>query len=654
MEAATAASTREISKGFIIGRWKVYPEQNRIISDDKEQHLEPKVMSVLQYLALHEGQVVKRETLINHVWGTVVTDEVLSRAVSLLRNCLEDDPKKPCYVQTVPKVGYRFIHPIELIGDTADQPPHHVNSNPLARGRSLTAAIVAITAIFLFFYLNGNDEKGTAGFADLGEWFNFVAANHQGSDTAISLAVLPFDNLSESKIDAYFSDGLTDEITMSLSKVSGMKVVARRSSYSMKNRLEDVPTIGKLLNVDTVLEGSVRRNGDKIRINAQLSHAADGFLLWSESYERKVDEVFNLQEKVTIGVVKSLQQLSGGQNIVMPKREVRPPDMQAYQLYLNGRFLWKLRGEQPLRQSIELFKQALELDPEFTRSKLALASSMALLPFYSSESIDVMFNRAEVAIREFVPSDDWERGEAESIRGFMAWHNWQWIKAETHFRIAIELAPDNPNTYVWYSQHLSSVGRNADAVIAAERAKELDAVSPVVNDRLGVAYLWGNQDIRAAEQFAIGSQLGFSNSINPGYIIFLIRQKRYNELKSIMEAIHPDQRTKPEWLIRNGEWVFLPEKREEALALAIEAEQKDQLIKPLMQFGLWILIGGIDQAYQRFEQFAGNDNRKYLHPEFIFAREGFEFRDDKRFGKLAKKIELTEYWKIYGEPDYKK
>jgi len=648
-------SPEMLRKGFQLGRWTVYPDQNLIKEGSKEAHLEPKVMEVLVYLAANPGEVIKRDLLINSIWKTYVSDEVLSRAISLLRTSLEDDPKNPVFIQTVPRVGYRLIHEVTQLSKPPEVTSRKLLSKPWSTVEQLVATGVVVLALALLVVVQLMDKRsGGEAPANLAEWLDFLELQRYGTSEVISIAVLPFDNLSEAGSNAYYGDGLTDEITMSLSKVQGLKVVARRSSYSVKNRQDDVLTIGKLLNVDVVLEGSVRQTGDTLKINTHLSSARDGFLLWSKSYERHISDVFEVQGEVTSAIIEALEENTPGSNLLLPQGLIYQPNIEAYQLYLNGRFLWKLRGEQPLRESIGLFRQAVATDPQFTKAQLALASSLVLLPFYSSEPQEKMFAQALNIIDGIAASDPWVQSESESIRAFIAMHRWQWIEAETRYRKAIELAPDNTNVYVWYSLHLSSVGRNDDAVTAAERARELDAVSPVVNDRLGTAYLWQDDVVRAAEQFAIGRQLGFSNKINPSYIIFLIRQKRYLEFKSVIDALHPDPATKPEWAIENAHLLFLPENREMAVKLVTEAAKKGPLVVPQFIFGLWILIGGVDQAYETFNQFSGTPNSKHLYIQFLFAREGTAFREDARFRKLTKDIGLEAYWELFGEPDFLK
>jgi len=641
-----------IHQGFQLGAWRVYPDQGLLAGEDLQLHLEPKVMEVLVYLAQQQNKVVKRDELINEVWrGTVVTDEVLSRAISVLRTRLGDDRMKPSYIQTLPKVGYRLLMPVTPLAAT--EPVISATKRRVSMW-SVALGIVLIVIAVLLYWTSHEDEidpRSPAAFANITDWFDFLTEEKEGTAGVTSIAVLPFADLTENNDSEFFSDGLTDELTMSLSKVKGLKVVARRSSYSFKNRSDDVPTIGRLLNVDAVFEGTIRRNGDQLHINSQLSDVSDGYLIWSDIFEVDVSEVFSLQENIATAVVEAMRGHFSGGSLQIPLVEQAPPNIEAYQLYLmNGNFLWKLRGEQPLRKSIELYRQALAIDPGFSRAHIGLANSLLLLPFYSSEPMEPMFQEAQEVLAGYQFTDNRELGEVEAIYAFMAWNRWQWIEAEERFRKALALAPDSPNIYQWYSQYLSYVGRKRDGLEAAKRARELDEISPVINDRLGVAYLWVNDNVRAAEHFAIGAQLGFRNAINPAYMVLLLRLERYHEFKSVMAAFHRGLPQSPDWLIENADTVFLEENREAALAMASQAQEEGHFTLPRLEFGLWVVIGGVDQAYETFATFR-DSNRQFLQLEIVFTEEAREFRQDSRFEQLANEIGWQDYWQKFGGPD---
>jgi len=296
--------------GFQLGEWSVHPDQGLLVGEKGELHLEPKVMEVLVYLAERQDQVVRRDDLINDVWrGTFVSDEVLSRAISLLRTCLGDDRMTPYYIQTLPKVGYRLLMEVTpLVIPEPDQEPESgllLKENRVLKPVLAIAAAIIIILSIVFWSTNEKviDPRSPAAFATIAEWFDFLAKEKEGEEGVTSIAVLPFENLSENDDSTYFSEGLADELTMSLSKVKGLKVVARRSSYSFKNRMDDVPTIGKLLHADAIFEGTIRRVGDQLRINAQLCAVSDGYLMWSGLYERNVSDVFDVQEEIATAVI---------------------------------------------------------------------------------------------------------------------------------------------------------------------------------------------------------------------------------------------------------------------------------------------------------------------------------------------------------------
>jgi TolB-like protein/DNA-binding winged helix-turn-helix (wHTH) protein len=644
--------------GFAVGTWQVYPDQGILSGPDGEQHLEPKVMEVLVFLAQRQGEVARREELLSEIWsGTIVTDEALSRVISVLRTQLGDNSREPKYIQTIPKVGYRWLMPVTTLPPAAPPASPQDQPQPLWSKRRywpLSLVAVAVFAAILMWAGHENDQDkpgGPAEFATLTDWFDYLAAQREGTSGTTSIAVLPFEMLGTPEPGDAFSDGLTDELTNSLSKFRGLKVVARRSSYSFRNRNDDVPTIGRLLNVDAVLEGSVRPDGDSIRINAQLSDVKDGYLIWSDAVDVSVGGLYAAQESLATDVVAALGNHFPESRLEPPASSEHRPDNEAYRLYLmSGNALWQLRGEAPLRKSIELYQQALALDPTFARAHIALARSLVLLPFYSAEPMETTFSKAESVLNAQEYTDKRDQGEAESVRAFMAWNRWQWEEAEERFQHSLELAPDLPNTYQWYSEHLAAVGRRAEGLEAAKRARELDEISPVVNDRLGVAYLWVNDNIRAAEHFAISAQLGFRNAINPGYMILLIRLQRFQELQAIFSALYRDEVDKPGWLLQDVGAVFAQDQRKRALSAAREARSQGQVILPRLEFGLWILLGGIDEAYETFERLSGS-SRHYLQLEFVFTDEGTEFRRDPRFEQLAREIGWHSYWDRFGEPD---
>ena len=397
-----------------------------------------------------------------------------------------------------------------------------------------------------------------------------------------------------------------------------------------------------------VVEGTVKRVGNTLRISSQLSSTDDGYVLWSETYDRNLDDLLVLQDEISTAIVSALREKLALTDLHPPVASVTPPDMAAYQLYLNARFLGKLRGEIPLRKSIALYEQALVLDPVFTRASLGLANSIILLPSYSDEDEQEMFAKALAILAQLDFGSPAEAGEAEAIKGFIAYRRWQWVESEAYFRKALVLAPNNPSLYIAYSQLLDATGRRKDAVKAALQARELDAVSPVVNNLLALAYLWDGDNVRAAEQFAIAAEGGFNNLRNPGYIIFLMREQRIVEARRAIESYFANSDSDPRWLMDNIQSIVNYTEDDELVAAAEEAVAAGN-IPPRWQLGLWLFLDQPELVYETLHRF--RDQKQDLDFVLLLSPEGERFRDSDEFEKLVEETGLDAYWEQYQGPD---
>lgn len=682
-----------LRSGFIIGDWAVYPDQNTIRQGDESRHLEPKVMEVLCYLAAHPGQVISRDTLISELWkGSYATDEALSRVISVLRRHLGDAPRASSYIATVPKAGYRLIMPVTALPEPEPEPnpepapnpepspepatttsapepetaaaapellvaDHIPGSAPAAavannngrRWRPLWLLALGVLLVALFIDRSpppAPDPYSPSAFDDISDWFEFLLSGETPADTLTNIAVLPFEDISEISGNAFFSDGLTDELISSLGKTEGLNVVARSSSISFRNNHQDVRAIGGILDVHAVIEGTVKRAGDRIRVSCQLISTENGYVLWSQTYDRELADMLTLQSDISTAIVAALRTELGLTDLQVPATAVNESSMAAYQLYLNANFLAKFRGEQPLRESIELYQQALQIDSDFTRAQLGLANSLALLPSYSAADEEQMFGQALEILSRLTTTTPADAGTAAAIRGFIAFRRWQWVAAENYFREALVLAPSDPTIYVAYSQLLSATGRLEDALKAAQKAQQLDAVSPVVNQRLATAYLWTGDNLRAAEQFAIGSELGFMSRRSPEYLIFLLRMQRYGEARAVIQNLYGDDAA--DWMMLNIEAINTQAGNPELIAEAASAVAEGAIM-PRLQVGLWLLLGDPERVYQTVINLQGN--KKSMDFELLFALEASQFRDTSYFKRLARESGLTEYWEQFSPPD---
>jgi len=314
---------------------------------------------------------------------------------------------------------------------------------------------------------------------------------------ARSLAVLPFLNLSGDPTQEYFCEGLAEELIHALSRLDGLRVAARSSSFRFKGQDDAVARLARELRVETVLEGSLRRAGDRLRINVQLVDTNDGCHLWSERYDRAQGDVFEVQEEIAARVVEALRlRLAGA-----PRAPKRPASLDAYHLYLRGRHLWNKRHAGGLRAGARAFEQAIELDPAYAQAWAGLADSYALLghSLYDVLPTADAMPRAKAAALRAIELDP-ELADPHAALGWVrTHHDWDWEGAERDFQVALQLDPRRATTRHWYSFLLSILGRPEEAVEQARRAWELDPLSLIVNANVAQPPFYARQfDVAAS------------------------------------------------------------------------------------------------------------------------------------------------------------
>ncbi len=297
-----------------------------------------------------------------------------------------------------------------------------------------------------------------------------------------SIAVLPFADLSPAKDSEYFADGMAEEILNALAAVPDLRVAARTSSFSFKGKNEDVRQIGTALGVGTVLEGSVRKERNLIRITAQLIDARDGFHLWSQTYDRELESVFTIQEEIAGAIVEALRVPLGLESKERMAR-TRTDDMAAYELYLRGRFLIGQRGRS-LSQAVALFEDALARDSTFAPAYAGLAEAYGLLPYYGLASFDEALAKAEATARRALALDS-SLAQAHTALANVRRDRRDWDESLRAYQRALELAPDDVEANSQYAQWLAMVGRLTDAVEHSRRARDLDPLSPHKRTMLG-------------------------------------------------------------------------------------------------------------------------------------------------------------------------
>jgi TolB-like protein/Tfp pilus assembly protein PilF len=403
--------------------------------------LPPKVAELLIVLVQAAGAVLTREELRQRLWpDRVVEDGSLTSHISWLRKALGERSGSQVFVETLPKRGYRFAVPVKRLE-------------------------------------SGAPDSGT---------------NHRHV-----LVVLPFENLSDGNRYDFFSDGLTEELIAELARLNPVQlgVIARTSAMTFKATTKGIAQIGAELKASHVLEGSVRRKGERIRITGQLIRVSDESHLWAQSYELRLHDMLDAQVEVASAVAREIQiQLTPRQQRRLDSEKTRTVNPQAYELYLRGRHFWYRRTEDGIRRSIECFEGALQHDPRFASAHDGISDAHTMLACRGITSARESFHIAKSAAREAVRLEP-ELGEGYASLAHVRLHDWDWVELEKEFLQAVDLDPGYAIAHYWYAEYLMTMGRTQEAVNRVHRSWELDPLNSVINASVGmIRYLAHDYD----------------------------------------------------------------------------------------------------------------------------------------------------------------
>lgn len=454
-------NTSESTAPFRVGEWTVDPAANRLLGADEEVRVEPKAMRVLAYLATRQGEVVTRHDLEANVWtGMIVTDDAVTNTVIKLRKALGDNARDPRYIETIAKSGYRLIAEISTPDAAAGSAPARQPS----WSKVLFMAVLVLAGILVFWMTATPpvlQPRGTAPTA---------AARP-------SVAVLPFQNLSADPEQDYFSDGITEDLITDLSKIAGLRVVARNSVFAYKGSTETEQQIGAELRARYILKGSVRRANGRLRINVRLTDASDGSNRWAERYDRNISDIFHLQDEITQRVVTALRvELSPGDR----KRLVRDyaTSIEAYDLYLRGLTHYGRRSGEDNALAQEYFEQAIAIEPGFAGAYAGLALTYTINAINGwGASFEQSLAQAEGLVDKArqldqdLPQVHFVSAEIEMYRGAYA-------AALDELARAIELKPSYADAYALLGWVLHFAGRPQEGLLALEQAVDLNPRVP--------------------------------------------------------------------------------------------------------------------------------------------------------------------------------
>jgi len=314
-----------------------------------------------------------------------------------------------------------------------------------------------------------------------------------------SIAVLPFENLSGNPENAYFTQGIQEEIVTRLAKIADLTVISRTSTQHFKSSPENLAQVAKQLGVANILEGSVQRSGDQVRVNVQLIKAATGAHLWADTFDRKLIDIFTVESDIATTIAQTLQvKLTGSEKTSVAKRPTA--NTEAYELYLKGRFFWNKRTGTDLRTAIEYFNQALSKDPNYALAYAGLGDAYGLLPIYGVASPADSFPQAKAAAKKALELDDTLAEAHSSLALVLQFYDYDIEESLKEFERAIQLNPNYATAHHWYGFLLGDMGRFDEGIAELKRAQQLDPLSLIINVDLGEVYTLARQYDKAIEQ----------------------------------------------------------------------------------------------------------------------------------------------------------
>jgi TolB-like protein/DNA-binding winged helix-turn-helix (wHTH) protein len=426
-------------------------------------------MELLLFLMEERGHLVSRDRIVERIWGKGVfldTDNSINAAVRKIRRVLKDDPEQPRFVQTITGRGYRFIAPVEEAGAPAiERLTQSAPANDALPGASRIRARLGLALLLL-------TVVGTAS----APWLVARVRPAAGAAPSLrSIAVLPLDNLSGDSSQDYFVDGMTDALTTDLAKVSSLRVISRTSAMRYRGTKKGMPEIAGELQVDGVVEGSVMRSGNRVRITAQLIHGPTDRHLWAETYERDLDDVLRLQSEVAQAIALQVRaQLTPQQQVRLGSASTVNPE--AYDAYLRGRYYMTAAGStlQPLNTAKKYYEESIRKDPAFALAYAGLADSYVGLASFRYLSPERAYRSAKEALGKALELDG-NLGEAHTTLALLSWrHEWDWANAEREFDQAIALAASYDCSRASYGSYLAWKGRRAEALAETTRGRELN------------------------------------------------------------------------------------------------------------------------------------------------------------------------------------
>jgi TolB-like protein/DNA-binding winged helix-turn-helix (wHTH) protein len=446
--------------------------------------LQEQPFRVLALLVDRAGQVVTREELQQKIWPTdayVAFDQGLNNAIKKVRDALGDSADSPRFIETLARQGYRFVAPVGAMPQLPSEPQVRFGSRTLRKPALIGLASACLLAALAYWAWRGSIMRAGPPIEK------------------VILAVLPFDNLSRDPDQEFFSDGLTEEMIAQLGKLNPerLTVISRGSVAKYKDSRLAANQIGRELHADYLVQGSVRRASDRVRITVQLIQVRDQTDLWAESYDRELKDILTLQDSVSRTIANQIHiTLTPGQKTRLRGGNLDP---EAYEAYLKGRYYWNKRTADGLQKALLYFQQAINKDPTYGAAYSGLADCNSGLAWHGFKSPAEALPKANAAALKAIEIDP-QSAEAHASLGLVLTHRWDWTGAEAEFKHALRLDSRYANAHHWYGDYLSILGRHDEALLEARQALELDPLNLMIGTWVGRRYYLARKYDLAIEQ----------------------------------------------------------------------------------------------------------------------------------------------------------
>jgi TolB-like protein/DNA-binding winged helix-turn-helix (wHTH) protein/Flp pilus assembly protein TadD len=607
--------------------------------------LQEQPFQILAMLLQNHGEVVTREELQKKLWPAdtfVDFDHGLNKAINKIREALSDSVESPRFVETVARRGYRFLAEVKVADAapirnpelaTEPHPTPEASDRPdvaekLAKPKRVLPSLALKLPAFVLLLL----------VASLVAWK--LHPWNRPSPAIRSLAVLPFESLSSDAAQDYFADGMTDELISDLGQISALRVISRTSVMGYKRARKPLPQIARELNVDAVVEGTVLRSGDRVRITAQLIEASADKHLWSQSYEGELQDTLALQNNVARAIADQIRiSLNPQEQAALRNAKVVNPE--AYVSYLKGRYFWNKRTADSLKVALAYFNQAIDEDPKYAQAYSGLADTYALLGDwqYAVMTPKEALPKAKAAAIKALELDN-TLGEAHNSLAFcLDGFDWDFNSAGEEFRRAIELNPGYATAHHWYAWHLSLLGRYDEAIEEMRKAENLDPLSLVINADLAELLVLAHSYDESIQQSRKTIEMDPNFGLAHNHLAQAYLQKHMNE-EAVVELQKAVQLSggSPTCIANLARAYVASGKRSEAENLLSDLKKRSNPSHSLASeiAVIYVALGDADQAISWLKK--GFEER--FNPG-VLLRPGFDpLRSDPRFAELMRRVGL--------------